>query len=150
MEKKQKLKTCAALLMEVVSQTRSSINAHIIQEIDHSQWVTPGQSRVLFLIDQGVDTIGNLAVHQKISAPTVSRQMHGLAEKGLVLRERQKNDRRVVTLALTVKGKEILEGILSEAREWIAANLDQLETRQIETILEALGYLSDLFKSDRD
>ena len=36
--------------------------------------------------------------------------------------------------------------LMSEAQDWIADSLYQLETGQIETILEALGYLSELFK----
>ena len=115
MDKQGKLKACASLLIDVIPQTRGSINAHIVQKIDQSQWVTPGQSRVLYLIDQEVDNVSDLAIRQKISAPTVSRQINSMVEKGLILRKPKKSDRRVVVLRLTAKGKEILDGGLTTA-----------------------------------
>ena len=146
MDKQELLKTCAECLLEVAPMLRGTFNSYIHKEVDRTQWVTPGQTRLLYLIDQGVINISALALRQKTSAPTISRQVDCLVEKGMVVRERQRDDRRVVTLTLTPRGKEVLYSIMQSTREWIAQNLAALETAQLEEIIQSLELLREIFK----
>jgi DNA-binding MarR family transcriptional regulator len=150
MEKENLLQVCAQKMIEIIPLLRGSINAHIHSEVDRSQWVTPGQTSLLYLINQGETSISSLAGRQKTSAPTISRQVDCLVEKGLVLRARQSSDRRVVRLVLTEKGSEVLKEIMDSTLEWISSQLNSLETRQLEGILCTFNNLSEIFAAEKN
>lgn len=149
MEKNALLLTCAEQLIEIIPLLRGSVNAHIHSELNRNQWVTPGQTRLLYLISQGATSISELSAQQKTSAPTISRQVDCLVEKGLALRERKRADRRVVFLALTARGEEILGQILKSTQEWAAAQLAGLEESQLEEITRSLDALRAIFSVEK-
>jgi DNA-binding MarR family transcriptional regulator len=148
MEKERLLLVCAQKMIEMIPLLRGSINAHIHSEVDRSQWVTPGQTGILYLINQGETSISNLAARQKTSAPTISRQVGCLVDKGLVLRARQSSDRRVVRLVLTERGSEVLSEIMDSTLEWISLQLASLEPQQLEGILRSFENLSEIFTAE--
>lgn len=47
-----------------------------------------------------------------VSAPSVSRSLKGLSEKGLVKRDLDENDRRSVRIVVTTAGEEKIKGLL--------------------------------------
>lgn len=56
------------------------------------------------LLERGTSTIGDLSRHLKISQGVISRTVDRLVEKGMVERERDSGDRRVVKVALSGEG----------------------------------------------
>ena len=148
MNNHEALMCCSRQVLDVIPLVRSGINAWMHREIDRSLWVTPGQMRILYLIDLGATTSSELAARQKTSAPTVSRQVESLVEKGLLARERQAKDRRIVTLTLTPTGQEMLNGLLGSTRQWIADQLSSLSTREVEIISQALSLLEVVFSHE--
>ncbi len=150
MDKQQSQEIIAKKILEIVPLLRSSINAHIHHEIDRSRWVTPGQMRMLYLIDQGITGVQELAARQRVSAPTVSRQVDCLVEKGLVQRERLQTDRRMVVLTLTLQGMQIFRSVMGSAQTWVAAQLSGLEPAELANLLGALDALRESFKPETD
>lgn len=97
----------------------------------------------------GATTIGQLANAEQVSAPTMTRLLSGMERDGLVKREGDRKDRRVVWIHATPKGARILrEGrrrrvaALTKALAALnRADLDVLAraTELIERIASSLG-----------
>ncbi len=142
--------TIAKDILEIVPLLRSNINAHIHYEIDKRRWVTPGQLRLLYLIDQGTTSARGLAARQKVSAPTISRQVDCLVEKGLVQRENMHTDRRMVALTLTTNGANVLNSVMGSTQAWIASLLTSLEPEEQKILQDAMILLKVLFKQEQE
>lgn len=69
----------------------------------------------------------------------------GLTDKlvalGLIERTRQEDDRRVVQLSLTEKGKETVELMLKQRHAWFTEIVGQLEESKLDVILDAFKLL---------
>ena len=75
----------------------------IDQELTFSQWTA------LVALHSGVTTAGDLAHNICHDAGSLTRLVDQLVERGFVTRERCENDRRVVKLALSAHGRELVE-----------------------------------------
>ena len=71
----------------------------------------------------------------------------GLTDKltalGLVERARQEDDRRVVRLSLTAKGKETVTLTRQRRHEWFTGLVGQLEESKVDVVLDAFKLLLD-------
>lgn len=74
--------------------------------------LTASQISILSVLEQhGSMRISDIAKFESIRMPTASNAIHRLEFDGLVVRERDKHDRRGVTVALTDHGREELERV---------------------------------------
>jgi DNA-binding MarR family transcriptional regulator len=71
--------------------------------------------------------MGELAEAEQVSLPTISRMVAALEQAGLVAREKDARDHRIVYLTATSQGTEILQ---------------QARTRRIQTLVNRLEALS--------
>ena len=140
---------CAIELMEILPFLRGNINAHIHGEADRTRWVSPGQLGLLYLVDKGICTIGDLAARQKSSSPTISRQVDCLVEKGMLQRERKSDDRRVVVLSLTSSGSDVLNCIMGNTQQWIVEKMGILDAEQLQNLLQTFEDLRQVFAPQR-
>src|SRR5690606_8070856 len=69
--------------------------------------LTMPQFRVLANIHNGMNTVSEIAAHQGVSQPAMTKMVNGLEKRGLVRREVNKKDTRQVFLSLTAKGKRL-------------------------------------------
>jgi DNA-binding MarR family transcriptional regulator len=76
-------------------------------------------SALSVLVFGGPRTLGELAAVERVRPPTMTSIVRGLEEAGLVRREADPNDRRVVRVHATAQG----ESVLQRARERRIANL---------------------------
>jgi DNA-binding MarR family transcriptional regulator len=146
MNKKELIENCASLLLDVVPMVRGNIVAHIHKEVTDKQWVSPGQMRIMYLIDDGERTTSNLAARQRVSVPTISRQVDCLVSKGLLMRSRDENDRRIILLELTQNGKELLDTLTENTRQWLGQSIESLDAAEIEEISDSLERLRSIFR----
>jgi len=79
--------------------------------------LTQAQIRALFRIgaEGGEATAGELAKHADLSPASVTTMLDHLEEHGIVTRRRSEKDRRVVVVALTERGRELVE---EKRRRW--------------------------------
>lgn len=99
--------------------------------------------RLLVKLEDGPVSISELADRLRISSPAVSQMIDKLSSDGYVRRESSHGDQRVVSVALTDGGREVLarslDAFRSRVRE-VFAPLNDEETRQVGLLLEkALG-----------
>jgi DNA-binding MarR family transcriptional regulator len=89
--------------------------------------------------------IGDLARLEKLQGPTISGHVKALEAAGLVTRiAPDSDDRRRTGLAVTDKGRTILEALRLRRRDWLAQQLARLSPGGRRAIRDAVGPLSEL------
>src|SRR3979409_567734 len=78
-------------------------------------------------------TPGELAEHEKVQPPSMTRVIARLEELGLVRREPHSTDRRQVILTVTPEGRDLVQRVRRRREAWLAQRLQELtpEERQI-------------------
>jgi DNA-binding MarR family transcriptional regulator len=78
-------------------------------------------------------TPGELAEHEKVQPPSMTRVLAVLEERGLVRREPHATDRRQVLLTVTADGRDLVQRVRRRREAWLAQRLQELapEERQI-------------------
>jgi len=118
---------------------------HLLRRLrrqDDAMGLTPARASALsIMVFGGRVTLGQLAQAEQVSAPTITRLVVGLERDGLVRREDDPDDGRVVWLQATAKGARILHGGRRRRVEALAADLATLDPAARETLAEAAGIL---------
>ena len=86
--------------------------------------------------------VGELAAAAEVSYPTATRMLDSLERSGLLERRHSSDDRRVVSVRLTRKGRRVLErkrALMSEKRRALYASLDEDERAHAEHLLRRLA-----------
>ena len=97
------------------------------------------------LVAHDVMTPGELADHEKVQPPSMTRVIAALEERGLVLRAPHASDRRQVVLRPTDEGLEVVRQYRRLREAWLAQRLRELTPaerallRQAAPILEKLS-----------
>jgi DNA-binding MarR family transcriptional regulator len=108
-----------------------------------------GQYRLLHvLLDHGRLTTHQLAERMEVSPPTISTMVHALAEHGLIERERDVDDQRVVWISISHTGRT---AVRDERRRWrslLAHRFSQLSAAERDSIARAIPALERLLATD--
>lgn len=104
-------------------------------------------SALSVLVFGGERTIGELAVAEQVSPPTMTRLVAALEADGLVQRRQSKSDGRVVHLRATVRGRRILEAGRDRRVAMVEQLLDQLSAADRSRIESALDVLEGMLES---
>jgi DNA-binding MarR family transcriptional regulator len=83
-------------------------------------------------------TPGELAEHEKVQPPSMTRVIAVLEERGLVRREPHATDRRQVILTVTDDGRDLVQRVRRRREAWLAQRLQEL-TPDERQILRAAG-----------
>jgi DNA-binding MarR family transcriptional regulator len=87
--------------------------------------------------------ISHLSGHLDVSAPAASQLVDRLVQHGLLERTEDPNDRRAKVLALTSKGRELIEtGIVARTR-WVDELIQSLPPEEYDEVASALSALTD-------
>lgn len=115
-----------------------------LRRVDAAMGVTAARASALsVLVFGGPRTIGELATLEQVSAPTMTKMVNGMEGDGLLRREADARDGRVVRLTATTRGADILRrGREARVRE-LAAALDKLPAKDV----AALGRAADILRS---
>lgn len=98
--------------------------------------------RVLAYLDQAPATPSELAYRLTVQAPTVTRLVAGLTERGYVSREVDRNDRRRNVLGVTSAGRRAIaqaSAASQAAMDRILAQLPSRDRAAVERGLQLLG-----------
>jgi DNA-binding MarR family transcriptional regulator len=118
--------------------------ARLLRRQDGSD-LTPTQGAALATVERhGPLTLGDLAGHEQVSAPTATNVVTKLEAKGLVRRRRDAADRRVCRVEITTGGRRRLEASRDRKAAWLASRLDELAPADRERLLRALDVLEAL------
>jgi len=91
---------------------------------------------VLTVLDiEGPLPMRALAESLDVSQASATGIVDRMEQRGLVERSRDDEDRRVVRVALTAAGRQMVEGVAAERRERLARILDELTDEELEGFL---------------
>ncbi|MFJ8530761.1 MarR family winged helix-turn-helix transcriptional regulator [Bacillus sp. NPDC094106] len=98
--------------------------------------LTPPQFYILKILDHyGASRATKLAKKMYVKPSAITVMIDRLIDQELVLRYHDKNDRRVVVIELTKKGKDVVEEAMTARNEHIAKYFSQLELQEREDLL---------------
>jgi DNA-binding MarR family transcriptional regulator len=92
-------------------------------------------------------TPGELAEHEKVQPPSMTRVIAALEESGLVIRGPHATDRRQVVLTVTQAGREVVQKSRSLREAWLARRLHELTPAERATLRAAAPILEKLSQS---
>jgi MarR family transcriptional regulator, lower aerobic nicotinate degradation pathway regulator len=107
-----------------------------------SRPLAPTQMGSLMRIAAGPCRMSDLARHQAVSLPTISKSVDMLVRRGWVERWVDKEDRRQSLVRLTPKGRRVLAEIKDRSERHVAETLAPLNTRECTQLMTALGALA--------
>lgn len=86
--------------------------------------ITPQQYRMLKLVGDGGERSARLAERLAVAKPTLTATADGLVAAGLLYRETEAGDRRVVRLRLTPAGQAAVDHAEGAYSQWLARVLE--------------------------
>lgn len=130
----------AALRVSVVRLTR-----RLRSERDPDNELSLGQLSVLgALYRNGECSIGELAAHERVRPPSMTRTVNGLEEDGYVLRRSHESDGRQVMIALADTGRATLASDRRRRDAWLARQLRELTPHERAVLREAAPLIERL------
>lgn len=110
--------------------------------------ITPGQYSVLALIDRHkAMTPRDIAAHEKVQPPSMTRTLAVLEELSLVARDEHPTDRRQVLISLTDEGRTAVKETRRRRDRWLAQRLGELEPEDRQTLAQAAKILARVSSS---
>lgn len=107
--------------------------------------LSPSQQSALASIEvHGPVTLGDLAVVEQVTPPTVTKVISRLEEDGLVVRTVDATDRRIVRASITAEGRRRLEHSRVRRNAFLAARLDELGPDAVRRLGATIDVLEDL------
>jgi DNA-binding MarR family transcriptional regulator len=95
----------------------------------------------------GAMTPGELADHEKVQPPSMTRVIAALEERGLVTRGPHATDRRQVELTATEPGRTVVQQSRKLREAWLAKRLRELTPQERATLRAAAPILEKLSQS---
>ncbi|MFY9888174.1 MAG: MarR family transcriptional regulator [Streptosporangiaceae bacterium] len=92
-------------------------------------------------------TPGELAEHEKVQPPSMTRVIAALEELGLVMRAPHATDRRQVVLTATERGRELVHQSRRLREAWLAKRLRELTPQERAALRAAAPILEKLSQS---
>jgi DNA-binding MarR family transcriptional regulator len=112
--------------------------------------ITPSQLSALTIVAHaGPITISDLAGHENVQPPTMSRMVDALERGGWVERMADPTDRRVSLVRATPQAQHELARLRAERNAYLAARLAAVDAADRDAILAALPALERLLDGDR-
>jgi DNA-binding MarR family transcriptional regulator len=92
-------------------------------------------------------TPGELADHEKVQPPSITRVIASLEERGLIRRMQHPSDRRQVVLTVTDQGRDFVRQVRQLREAWLARRLEDLTPAELAVLKDAVPILEKLSQS---
>src|SRR3954454_17281287 len=104
--------------------------------------LTPSQLSALAAINaHGPLTLGALAEVERVAPPSVTKVLSKLEAAGLVARQADERDRRVVRVVTTAAGDQLLADVRERKDAWLAARVAEMTAEERRRVADALDVL---------
>jgi DNA-binding MarR family transcriptional regulator len=111
--------------------------------------VTASQLSALSAVAKhGEMTLGELASHERVAPPSMTRIAARLEEAGFLERRADPSDRRVVWVGLSAAGAALLEDVRSRRDAYLASRLGELNAEELQALAKAVPLLERLAGED--
>ncbi len=124
---------------------------HCLRAANSKIWaesnLTMPQIKILFILAHKEElTISSIAKMLNVKAPNITYILDHLVEKGMVSRQRDKNDRRQVMASLTNKGQKIVDKFIRAKHERFQKALSKMTDSERKTLKQGLRALEKACK----
>jgi DNA-binding MarR family transcriptional regulator len=102
------------------------------------------ETGVLQALSVGPCRITELAAREGVTQPAITLLVNRLAARGLVRRECEPADRRVVLVSLTGRGRDVWNRLRAEYRALVHEEMAALDDDDVEVLARAVGILDGL------
>ncbi|MFZ2056111.1 MAG: MarR family transcriptional regulator, partial [Acidimicrobiales bacterium] len=110
---------------------------------DVAEEVTLTQYRTLVVLaSRGPQNLAGLAEAVGVTPATATRMCDRLVRKDLIRRRTERDDRRQLRVALTVKGRSLVDAVTGRRRQEIARIMNEIPVEQQAVVVQALGRLA--------
>lgn len=133
-------------VVEMAGSLRLSIArlARLLRQQDESG-LAPALTTALATIGrEGPVTLGRLAAREQVTAPTVTKMVDRLEQRGYIVRRPDETDRRICRVEITPAGRTQLASIRTRRTEWLATRLGELGAEDFERLRAAIDVLEAL------
>ena len=96
----------------------------------------------------GQMTPGELAAHERVQPPSMTRVIATLEERGLVVREPHPTDGRQVLVQLSPAGREMLRGDRRRRDAWLSQRMCALDPDELELLHRVAPILERLAQAE--
>lgn len=101
--------------------------------------ITPPQLNALvILLEQGEITMGELCDRMYLACSTATDLIDRMERNGLISRERDKTDRRVIRLRVNDPGRKIIDEVMGARKHYLSGVLKQVPEEEHEMLIKAL------------
>ena len=128
-------------IVGLIQSLRRSINPIRSEEWAQLDLTMPQLKAVIMLDAQGPMPMSRLAGALGVATPTATGIIDRLEERGLVVRESEPSDRRVVNCGLSNEGREIVSTFWELGRWEIENLISSLSNQDLEVVADALSIL---------
>ena len=110
---------------------------------DVAEEVTLTQYRTLVVLaSRGPQNLAGLADAVGVAPATATRMCDRLVRKDLIRRRTERDDRRQLRVALTAKGRSLVDAVTGRRRQEIARIINEIPVEQQAVLVQALGRLA--------
>ena len=110
---------------------------------DVAEEVTLTQYRTLVVLaSRGPQNLAGLADAVGVAPATATRMCDRLVRKDLIRRRTERDDRRQLRVALTAKGRSLVDAVTGRRRQEIARIMSEIPVEQQAVLVQALGRLA--------
>ena len=107
------------------------------------------QLHALFTLSSSAGTMSELAAELGISHPSATSLVDRLVKHGWVERAHDKDDRRIIRLSLTAKGRGYLVQKKAERLQRITQLLDQLPPEDVDSLKRVFAKLHEILEQQK-
>lgn len=135
-------------ILKLLPELGRALATSVPDKVKH-QGISNAQVRaVVHLAEYGPQTMGNLAQGLRITTPSTTGLINPLADMGLVERERDGEDRRVVRVSLSAKAKKMAGQVLTQRRAEVEQAMVGMSEEAKANFLEGLRRLAAVYDGD--
>jgi DNA-binding MarR family transcriptional regulator len=112
---------------------------------ESSSGLTPSQlSALAAVLNRGPITLGELAEHERVAPPSITKVVAKLEAEGLLERRTDPDDRRVSRVRTTKAGAALIEETRRRKTAWLAGRIRELDPGARAELAAALDVLDEL------
>ncbi len=115
---------------------RSIEKMDILETID----ITRGEFRVLLVLNSNEGkSLGSIASGWSMQNSNITNTVNALAQKGLAVKKKDDEDKRVTKVFITAKGEKVRNKVIYEFDMKISENLESVSNEKISAALDAIN-----------
>jgi len=122
--------------------------ARVLRQQDQSGMSPTLLAALTTIARVGPLTFGELAAHEQVAAPTVTKAVQKLEAEGLVTRRPDPDDGRVCRVAITSAGRRRLDQNRRRRTAWLATRLGELTPDDVARLQSAVDVLEGLTNAE--